>query len=196
MKNPLRIAVLCWAIPILLGLVIFASWLITDEPALMLAGMCVIGLGCLLFVVGMIALGMEWRRDPFDPFTGNSKKAVLWTGALLLTNFPVALGLTFAAISWERRYEITIHNKSMQPLKKIRIFGGGCDAHVEELSPGKTVSKIFWIVTDGALLLETNTPNKIIHFQVDGYVTNGLGGRSRVVFLPDQTVEIENQYPK
>jgi len=196
MKSRLRIALLCWAIPLVLGSVNFACWLATDEPALMFAGLGVIGLGCLLFVVGMIALVFDWRSSHSDTDKGNSKKNCFRTGALLLSNFPVALGLTFAAISWECRYEIIIHNNSMQTLKDMRIIGGGCDAQVEELAPGKTVSKTFWILTDGTLILEAKTPNKTIQIQVDDYVTKGLGGRSRVGFLPDQTVEIENQYPK
>ncbi len=196
MKSRLRIALLCWAIPLVLGFVNFACWLATDEPALIFAGLGVIGLGCLLFVVGMIALVFDWRSSHSDTDKGNSKKNCFRTGALLLSNFPVALGLTCAAISWECRYEIIIHNNSMQTLKDMRIIGGGCDAQVEELAPGTTVSKTFWILTDGTLILEAKTPNKTIQIQVDDYVTKGLGGRSRVGFLPDQTVEIENQYPK
>ena len=56
MKNPLRIALLCWAFPLVSGLSIFGLWLFTAEPIWMLAGMGAMILGCLFFLVGLIAL--------------------------------------------------------------------------------------------------------------------------------------------
>lgn len=193
MKNPLQIALLCWAIPLVLGLSIFGCWLANEDPTWMLAGLGVIGLGCLLFVVGMIALVYQWQRASRNTGPDISKRPILWTGALLLSNFPVALGMTMAAITWAGRYQISIHNNSSQPLNDIRIFGGGCDIRLDSLPPGKSSSRTFWIASDGTLLLEANTPNKTIRVQADGYVTKGLGGKTRVTFLADQTVEVENQ---
>lgn len=193
MKTRLDIAILCWAIPLVLGLGVFGCWLATEEPWLIFAGMGVIGLGCLLFVVGMTALVYLWRHGVPDSGSRSSPKAVLLTAALLFSNFPIAFGLSIGAASWSCRYQISIHNNSSQYLNDIRIFGGGCDIRMDGLGPGESTSRTFWIVNDGTLLLEAKNPTNIIRVQADGYVTNGLGGNTRVTFLPNQTVEVENR---
>ena len=114
---------------------------------------------------------------------------------LLLSNFPIAFGLAAGALKWQSRYQITIHNKSKNPLKDIRVFGGGRDMQLGDLPPGNSIASTFWILNDGALVFEAKTPEKTIQVQADGYVTNGLGGKTKVTFLADESVEIENGEP-
>lgn len=102
MKISLRIAYYCWFIPFILGVAIFEFWLISDAKILVLAGFANILLGCGLFVVGGISLIAHCllAQTPEGTAPDFSLKPVLWTGALLLSNFPLAYGLAVAAVKW------------------------------------------------------------------------------------------------
>ena len=59
---------------------------------------------------------------------------------------------------------------------QIRIHGGGVDLACGELAPGASLSRVFWIQGDGALRLAARIDGRRMDAEIDGYVTNGVGG--------------------
>jgi hypothetical protein len=109
--------------------------------------------GVAVFAIGAGALGrfcwLAFRTAEFP-------RRRLWMmalacAALLLANFAVAGGIIAAVVAIETRYTVIVHNASDQPLSKVRVFGGGCEAEFGSIPPGGVVRRSFWIQHDGAL---------------------------------------------
>ncbi len=186
MNRSYRVALICGAFPLLIGISIFTFWLITRWSWLELAGIYTLYGGAAIFLVGVFALARYcWLAFR----TPNIPRRHLWfstlaCAGLLLLNFPVAGGITVAAIAIETRYTVVVHNASDQSLESVRVFGGGCDEPFGTIPPGGIVRQSFWIEHDGELKFSAISYAKII----DGYVTHGSGGHTTVTINSDGTI--------
>jgi hypothetical protein len=194
MNRSYRVALICGACPLLIGISIFMLWLITRWDWLMLAGILTLYGGAAILLVGVLALaryGWLVFRTPAVPRRRRWLSTLVCAGLLLL-NVPVAGGIAVAAIAIETRYTVVVHNASRQPLEDVRVFGGGCDESLGNIPPGSTVRQSCWIQHDGELefraLSDTVSHEKIIN----GYVTNGMGGHTTITINSDGAISVSN----
>ncbi len=180
MTTSYRIAVLCGALPLAIGVLTFTTWLLVRAPWLMLAGLYTIGIGLLLFLIGASALAYYYRRAQTQTDLRRVRIATIACGVLLLANFPVAAAIVLAAMSIETRYVVVVHNRAQQPMADARLFGGGCDSPLGTIPPGATVTRALWFHCDGELQLAATYEGMPRLETVEGYVTSGGGGQARV----------------
>lgn len=194
MNRAYRVALICGASPLLVGVSVFLLWLVTRWDWLMAAGMLTLYGGVAIFLVGALALARFcWLafRSP-DPRGRRPWLSALACAGLLLVNVPVAGGIVAAAIAIETRYTVVVHNTSPQPLESVRVFGGGCDESLGSIPPGGFARRSFWIQRDGELRFRA-LRGAVIHTKtIDGYVTNNMGGHTTVTVHPDGTVSVSN----
>ncbi|MEP6671006.1 MAG: hypothetical protein ABJF10_17735 [Chthoniobacter sp.] len=191
-RKAYRVALLCGAIPLVVGVSIFLLWLLTRWGWLMTAGIFTLYGGVAFFLVGVVALGRFcWLalRTPGLP------RRPLWLStvgcaALLLSNFPVAGGIAATAIRIETRYTVTVHNTSPQPLSGVRVFGGGCEADFGAFAPGGVVRRSFWIEREGELKFQAGSGAATQATTIDGYVIPSVGGHVTVTIKPDGTISV------
>ncbi len=192
MSRAYRVALICGAFPLFVGISIFMLWLITRWDWLMGAGLFALWGGIAIFLIGVLALArFYWlaSRVPNLP-RRRLRRSTLACAGLLLLNFPVACGISVAAIAIETRYTVVIHNASRQPLENARVFGGGCDAFVGSIPPGGTVQGSFWIQHDGQLEFRALS-GTISHTKtINSYVTPNTGGHTIVTINRDGTISV------
>ncbi len=194
MKRAYWVALICGACPLLIGVSIFVLWLITRRDWLMMAGIYTLYGGVAIFSIGVLTLArFSWLafRTPSLP------RRRLWLSTLacaglLLLNFPVAAAITSAAITIATRYTVIVHNVLQQPLKNVRVFGGGSDEFLGSIPPGGTVRQSFSIQHDGELKFHALRGTISFTKTIDGYVTSGIGGHTTVTINPDGTISVSN----
>ncbi len=193
MIRALRVALLCGALPLLVGVSIFVLWLLTRWDGLVMAGFITLYAGVVVFVVGAGALGRfcwlgfrgtEWPRRRLW-------LATLGGAALLLSNFAAAGGVIAAVVAVETRYTLTVRNSAAQPLTGVRVSGGGCDVDLGEIPPGAVVRRSLWIKQNGVLEFRAMSGVQVHTQTISDYVTDGMGGRATVTFQPDATIAVD-----
>ncbi len=188
-----RVALICGALPLLVGVSIFLLWLITRWDWLMVAGVCTLYGGVAVFLLGVLALARFcWLASrPPDLPRQRLWRSTLAGAGLLLSNFPVAGGITATVIAIETRYTVVVHNDSQQPLDDVRVFGGGCDESLGSIQPGGTARRSFWIQHDGSLEFRALSGTTVHATTIDGYVTGNMGGHMIVTINnPDGTISV------
>jgi hypothetical protein len=192
MKRAYRVAVICGAFPLVVGVSIFALWLVTRRDWLMIAGIITL-LGGLGFVgLGFIALARyHWLalRTPGPP-RRRLWLSTLGCASLLLINFPIAGGIVSTVVAIETVYTVVVQNTSQQPLDSVRVFGGGCDVSFGFIPPDGVARRSFWIQHDDELEFRAASGTTTHAKTIDGYVTNGGGGHTTVTLNPDQTISV------
>ncbi len=187
-----RLALVCGALPLIVGLVAFTVWLATRWDGLMILGYFIILGGVGLFVTGLVALGIACRNALR---AGRLPRQRIWLSTfaclgLLLVNFPVAAVLTICAVGIETSYNVLIQNDSPFELSEVRLVGGGCDEELGSIAAGETVERRFWIETDGELMLRAQVDGKPREELIEGYVTSGLGRRAIVTIGEDGQLSV------
>src|SRR5437773_2930664 len=110
MNRAYRVAVICGALPLVVGVSIFLLWLITGWDWLMMAGIFTLYGGVAIFVIGAVALARFcWLacRTPEQP-RRRLWPSTLGCATLLLSNFAVAGGFTATVIVIETRYTVIV----------------------------------------------------------------------------------------
>jgi hypothetical protein len=195
MSRTYRIATICGATPLLVGVVIFLLWLVTRWDWLMAAGMFTIYGGVAMLLFGAIALvRFCWLALGTPDFPRRRLwVSAVWCAALLLSNFPVAAAIVVGAVSIETRYVVTVHNSSSRPLTDVRVSGGGCEVDFGTVAPGVTVRRSFWVRCDGTLVFHAASGFTRYNETIDGYVTNGMGGNASVTVGPEGTISVADK---
>ena len=194
MNHAYRLALTCGAVPLLLGVSIFFLWVITRWDWLMMAGVATLYAGVAAFFIGAFALACFcWlaSRSADLPRRRNSNR-VLACGLLLVSNFPVAVGIVAAAIAIETCYVVIVQNNSQQVLSGIRLSGGGCEAEIGTIPPGGAARRSFWIQDDGSLEFRALQGNSALTHTIDPYVCGGMGGHTTVIISPDESISVHN----
>ena len=125
MNQSYRLALLCGALPLIVGVAIFCLWLVTRWEWLGAAGACTLLGGVAMFLIGVIALVRYcWLALP-NPDVPRRRLWFSTLGAafLHLTNFLVAGGIIYAVIAIETRYSVTINNASRHSIDEVRVTG-------------------------------------------------------------------------
>ncbi len=194
MKRSFLLALLCGAIPLIIGIVIFLLWLFTRGDWLMKAGIFTIYGGVGLFVVGAAALmnyfWTAWRNP--DQSRKRLWLSSLACAALLFSNFVVAGGIVLAVIEIETRFTVEIRNDSTSPLNDLRIFGGGVDEEIARLEPGERLHRTLDIRNDGLLNFSASHEGSPIETILEGYVTQHQSGEKIVRIKPDGSITVDD----
>jgi len=183
----LRLAILCGAVPLALGVLVFAAWLATRWPWLMMAGVGVLYLGLAAFVIGTIALTRFFfsaRESGLVPLAEVGRKA-LPAGALLLANFPAAAAILAAVVLVETTYAVTVVNASGGVLDEVRLFGGGRDVSLGSIAAGERSRADLRFRADGHLQIQVFRGTASETEIIDEYVASGRGGSMTVVVEGD-----------
>ena len=193
----LRLARIAGIAPLVLGLLVFAGWLLFGSAAWMAAGLVVIGVGVALVILGLLAL-LRYRQlaRPAVP-SPDVRRATAGTLALLGVNFPVAAVLTVAAIVIQTVWIVDVINATGDPAQEVRIVGGGVDERIERLAPGDSVRRAFWVDSDGVLELHVaaaqsseSSPRVVT---IEDYVTTLMGGRATVTLQSNGEIEVQHE---
>lgn len=194
MDRTFRIALLCGLLPLLVGLSLFVLWIITRWDWLVVGGFVTLYGGLVSVLIGAIALARYcWAAARIaDPPRRNWVPSALACAALLLSNFPAAGGMIAAVIAIETRYSVVVHNASKQAISNVRVYGGGCEAKFGTIPPGGLARRSLWIQHDGELEFAAVGSSTTHCMTIDGYVTNGMGGRRVVSVEPNGTISVSN----
>jgi hypothetical protein len=192
MNQAHRVALFCWAAPLIVGVIEFFVWVKTREPVLMAIGTAILFAGTALFFFGMIALmrghaiAAESIRDNKPSPWGKTALITL----LLLTNFPIAGAIIFAAIEVQTSYSVVVHNKTTNEIEDCRLEMNGRVERFGKITAGATASRTFWIRGDGSLIFVASINGVQRRETIDEYVTNSLGGRKMVTIEEDFTISV------
>ena len=114
----LKAAILCGAIPLVAGSLVYFTWRLTEWDWITIAGISVIAVGVASFIAGAACLLRHlWREFCVE----RAARHRLWiqgllVGSLLLINFPLALFYVFSADEISTRYTVRVVNKSGAPI--------------------------------------------------------------------------------
>jgi len=197
MNRAYRNAVICGAVPLIVGVSVFLLWLVTRWDQLMMAGVATLYAGSFMLLIGILELaryGWLGLKTPEFP-RRKLRRATLGVAALLLANPPVAAGVAFAAMSIHTRYTVVVHNATTQPLVNARVFGGNCDESLGNIAPGGKTRHSFWIECEGALNFSATSGTTVYTGIIDDYVTPNMGGYTAVTVNADGTLTVINRSP-
>jgi hypothetical protein len=174
--NYLRTAVYCGAIPLVIGLLVFAAWLVTGWERLMPIGVLVMAGGTLLVVVGIVALAVHAYRELRTRGAAiGSARRMLLTLLLLLVNFPVAFSVMRAVWEISTAYLVTLVNASGAPVDSFVLSGPGFVKELGPLPAGGRANYVCRFSGDGELTFASQQGGTIATGVVDGYVTKSVG---------------------
>jgi hypothetical protein len=140
------------------------------------AGFCVILGGCVLFLVGVVALGthvVRGVRSGSPTRRALARDAVLY-GLLLIINFPVAAWCVRNVAYIMFAYVVSVSNTSNTPIQSFVISGPGFATEVGPIAPGQRVSRLFHIATDGEVTYSASHAGVTTNGVISGYVTNNM----------------------
>lgn len=190
-----RVAIACALVPLLIGLCVFAGWLVTKSEWLMVAGIFDIYLGVALFFVGAICTAVYFvtaRRSP-GPSTKRIGLRAALCACLLLVNFPIAGSLAFAASHIFSAFNFTIENESEKILTDVEVSGPGVKLSFSCVPPEGFVEGTMHFDNDGEVRLLATFDGEQHNEIVEGYVTRGMGGDVRI--LVDASGQIRVEHP-
>ncbi len=195
MNRAYRIALICGALPLVVGITVFVLWVCTDSEFFVTAGAFTVMGGLVCFVTGVLALAYySWGafRQPDYP----KKKAWISTLAclgLLFSNFPAAFGLIVAAITIENRSYVVVHNETEAPLENVIIWSSGFAEALGTIPPqGKSEELKLNFARSRELRIHAvsggTSRNKII----DDSFSPDWRDQIKVTFRPDGTIAVNN----
>ena len=194
MKLALRTAVVCGALPLIVGVTIFVLWLVTRWDWLMTAGFITICGGIAIVLIGALALARFWWLAVRMPDLSHRRpwRSIAVCGILLLSNFPVAAGIMVTVAEIESNYTVVVRNASEETLVNVRVAGGGCDEVFGSIPPGADIRRTLRFECDGRLEFWAQGASNTYAETIDGYVTGNLGGRSIVTVHRDGTISVRD----
>lgn len=167
------------ALPILVGVVLYAIWRLTGSDRVITAGLYTLTGGAALvllsLVIAVVLAKVAWR-------SAGRPLAVLCGLAAL--NVVVAFGLGSSVLNAKTAYRVTVHNASSQALHEVRVVGGGLDESLGTIAPGETVKRSLWFEGESSLELRLFQGTRYETATIEGYVCTNLGGQADVTVGP------------
>ncbi len=143
MPRLIKVAILCGAVPLLTGTLIYFAWRLTRIDGLMNAGVWTILFGLLAFVAGLGCLfNQSWNADGDLVARRHLRRQGAFALALLLSNFPAAAYYTLSAIDVVTHYTVDVENESDRRIESFVITGPGIRAELGPIAPGRRVQNV------------------------------------------------------
>ncbi|MFN4874567.1 MAG: hypothetical protein ACK5JP_12215 [Akkermansiaceae bacterium] len=185
MSRLLKCSIALGASPLIIGTLIYFAWRLTRWRWLEMMGLMTILIGLIVFLVGAVCLILHLKSESRTGRT--SPLNALLVGGLLFANFPLAAVYTASAIDISTRFTVRVYNDSYLPIESFVILGPGIQTEIGPIAPGKKAVQHNYPTTDGSLRFTAQQQKINFEGELEGYVTNGIGG--------DKTVRIkENGY--
>ena len=140
MKNYHAVAWALGALPLALGISIFALWVWLRAPGLEDAGLILLfPAGPLLVATSAVCMGIDIYKARRTGSVSRKRLTLqtLALAALLASNFLAAGVIVNKAFEIMTRYTASVANHSSLPLQAVRIHGGGTDATLGDIPPGE-----------------------------------------------------------
>jgi hypothetical protein len=192
----IKIAIACGAIPLVAGTAIYFLWRVTRWESLMALGLSNILVGLALFAVGVGCLLCQSMREesnsdgqPIDAGLRN-----LLVACLLLVNFPMAFVYGLSAMEVMSRYTLQVTNNSGRPVERLLLSGPNLKVELGEIPIGATIENVVDFRGEGPLLFAAELDGEAIDGEVDGYVCSGIGGDTKLRFLPEGKFEVQRKW--
>ena len=177
MKNtpvPYIITIITTLTPLLTGLGVYAAWLVTDNPNLMLLGVFLLPLCMLFLIIGCVSLLFAARlfRKLDTPQRG---RKIMLAAACLLLNFPVGIAIIWHADYRTSFVEIKIFNQTQQTLNDISIIDPqGTVQTLPAVLPGETVAHDLSLRGEGSVYYRMTLSGESREGILIGYITSDL----------------------
>jgi len=170
----------CGLIPLIVGVLILLAWFTTRADWLMVAGISNIAAGVLLFVCGLVFLGLY---NYSERKAGNAyplKKSFL-SLSILLFNFPAATLALYSADYVISTSVLTVENNSPYEVSGFILKERDLVYSFPSVTPNRTVTQKYHFKYEGSVdyrLLINGEQKQGIMF---GYVSNGMGWEATMV---------------
>lgn len=194
MNRAYRYALVAGATPLVTGTAIFLLWLVTRWEGLMHAGVFTVIAGLVAFACGSMALVVYGWLAYRDPMVSRRRfwLSTLGCAALLLFNFPAALGVTTAFLAIDGECLVIVRNDSDQPLDDVRIVGGDCNQSFGSIPPQGAAECSMSFKRHGELKLHAIRGSTVIESTIDAYITSRLGGHTEITVHSDGSISIKD----
>ena len=191
-----RASLICGALPLSLGVLIFLMWLGSRDYGLETAGLFLIPAGCLCVLVGsgcLVAYLVVCWRGRTDK-VGRIAWRTLLAFLLLGVNFPAAAVVAETALYVMSRSVVVIENHTAGAVEGIEVVDIlGTRVYFGDLPAGQSMCEGFCVYGEGSLNLEFRQGGAPMETRLGDYATRGI--RKHVTFAPDGTVEVTDLGP-
>jgi hypothetical protein len=195
LSRALKMAYVCGAGPLLLATLIFITWIFTRWSWLMAAGLVLIYVGFATVIVGAGFLG--WHVFKKGRQVTGPRNAGRWSprlaGALLMLNFPAAVGFAFMGLELHDRYCVHVVNDSGQAIESLVVTAPGVRLELGPIAAGSRANSYGKVAGDGEMAFVAHQGPAEIAGVVEGYVTNGMGGEATIRMLPSGKYDVKLQ---
>lgn len=168
------VSLTCALIPLLTGLGVYAAWLATDNPNLMLLGVFLLPLCMLFFIIGCVSLFFAARalKKSGD---AHRRRKILLAMACLLINFPTAFGIMIHADYRSSFFDIRVVNQTQQTLNDIAIIDPQGTVHILPVAmPDATLTHDLSLRGEGSVRYRVTLAGEEHDGVLIGYITSDL----------------------
>ena len=180
-----RIGLLCWAVPLVVGVGLLALYALTFARQLPGLGLLTMLAGAVLWFVGLACLFtfkhllQRCAPDVRAAWLRRARPIIL----LLVLNMPVAIACAFAGMYLASHFPVTLVNATSAPITDITVTAPGQAVHVLRLDPGEKRRVLLQVEADGEVTFSATQSGAAVSGTAAGYVTTGgANGRSLVRF--------------
>ena len=181
MPRLIKVAIVCGAVPLLAGTLIYVTWLFTRWDPLMAAGFVTICAGLVAFLIGSLCLLLEFFDFAADPAERRQfRRHRFFALGLLLINFPAAMFYMLSAIHVRALYTVQVHNDSDRPIESLVVTGPGLRAELGPIPAGGRAHRNWRFESEGTLDFTARQQEVQFSGELDPYVTNSWGGERTI----------------
>lgn len=174
MNFPYKLSIISATLPLLTGLGVYAAWLVTDNPNLMMLGVFLLPLCMLFFIIGCVSLFFSARalKKSGDPHRG---RKILLALSCLLINFPAAIGIMIHADYRSSFFDIRVVNQTRQTLNDITIVDPQGNAQtLPVILPDETKAHDLSLRGEGSVRYRMTLAGEAREGVLIGYITSDL----------------------
>ncbi len=176
-------------IPLIIGGLIFFSWLVTRADWLMLAGIYNIMAGLALFLCGLGFLLVYGQKERKLGIGYPVKRTLILLG-ILLFNFPTAALVLYSAEYIISTSTATVKNSSLFEVTDMVLIEREQSYPFPPIAPGQEVIEHFHFKYEGSVDYKLSLNGSIKTGIMFSYVTGGMGENATMVIHSDGAVEI------
>lgn len=186
-----RLAIRCGVIPLTIGVLMFAGWVVTRDFSFILMGLGAMYVLLLVIAIGVLSLlgygiAMIAAGKTAQPRTWG----LLAVAALVLAiNFPAAYAMRAAVIHFGMDFRAEVQNESGEDLRDVRLRMGDTAHALEPLSPGERTRARFPVQHRRQVWFTADAESGRVETLVSGYTMREDG----LMFITIVTVHPEGE---